>query len=58
MNVTEEYIKKIQSELTKEQFQKLVYYLSIEHLSELKELAKIKVYNGFIKKCGFITKKI
>ena len=53
----EEYIKKIQSELTEEQFQKLVYYLSIEHLSELKELAKIKVYNGFIKKMRIYNKK-
>ncbi len=46
--ITEEDIKKIQSELTEEQFQDFVYFLSKDKLLELKELARKKCKNKFV----------
>lgn len=46
--ITEEDIKKIQSELTEEQFQHFVYFLSKDKLLELKELARKKCKNKFV----------
>ena len=46
--ITEEDIKKIQSELTEEQFQKLVYFCSKDRLLELKELARKKCKTKFV----------
>ena len=47
--ITEEDIKKIQSELTEEQMKQLVYLLQKDKLIELKELARIKCKNKFVK---------
>ena len=46
--ITEEDIKKIQSELTEEQFKKLVYFCSKDRLLELKELARKKCKTKFV----------
>ncbi len=46
--ITEEDIKKIQSELTEEQFQQFVYFLSRDKLLELKELARKKCKSKFV----------
>ena len=46
--ITEEDIKKIQSELTEEQFQKLIYFCSKDRLLELKELARKKCKTKFV----------
>lgn len=46
--ITAEDIKKIQSELTEEQFEKLVYYLAKDKLIELKELARKKCKKKFV----------
>lgn len=45
---TQEYIAKVQSELTEEQFQKLMYYCSKDKFLELKELARKKCKIKFI----------
>lgn len=55
--IIEEDIKKIQSELTVEQFQRLTYFLSKDHLYELKELARKKVKNKFIRPMRTYNKK-
>ena len=47
--ITEEDIKKIQSELTEEQMKQLVYLLQKDKLIELKELARKKCKNKFVK---------
>lgn len=47
--ITEEDIKKIQSELTEEQMKQLVYLLQKDKLVELKELARKKCKNKFVK---------
>lgn len=46
--ITAEDIKKIQSELTEEQFEKLVYYLAKDKIIELKELARKKCKKKFV----------
>lgn len=46
--ITQEYIERIKSELTEEQFQRLVYFCSENNFSELKELARKKCKNKFI----------
>lgn len=46
--ITEEDIKKIQSELTEEQIQKLIYFCSKDRLLELKELARKKCKTKFV----------
>lgn len=46
--ITEEDIKKIQSELTDEQFKQLLYYCSKDKLLELKELARNKCKSKFV----------
>ena len=46
--ITEEDIKKMQSELTKEQFEQLIYYCSKDRLLELKELARKKCRIKFV----------
>lgn len=46
--ITEEDILKIQSELTKTEFQKLIYYLKKDNLYELKELARNKTIKKFV----------
>ena len=54
---TDNIIKNIQSELTVEQLQNLIYFLSEDHLSELKELARKKVKNKFIRPMRHYNKK-
>ena len=46
--ITEEDIKKIQSELTEEQWKQFVYFLSKDKLLELKELARKKCKSKFV----------
>ena len=46
--ITEEDIKRIQSELTEEQFQKLIYFCSKDRVLELKELARKKCKTKFV----------
>lgn len=46
--ITEEDIKKIQSELTEEQWKQFVYFLSKDKLLELKELARKKCKTKFV----------
>ena len=46
--ITAEDIKKIQSELTEEQWKQFVYFLSKDKLVELKELARKKCKNKFV----------
>lgn len=49
MKITEKYIKKLQLELTNEQYQRVLYYLTDNHLMELKELARRKVIDKFVR---------
>lgn len=46
--ITEDDIKKIQSELTEEQWKQFVYFLSKDKLLELKELARKKCKSKFV----------
>lgn len=55
--ITEEDIKRFQSKLNSEQAQKLLNFLSEENLSELKELARKKVKNKFIRPMRTYNKK-
>lgn len=47
--ITDEDIKKIKNQLTDEQFNKLIYYISKNKILELKDLARKKVINKAIK---------
>lgn len=55
--ITDNIIKDIQSELTIEQLQNLIHFLSENHLPELKELARKKVKNKFIRPMRHYNKK-
>lgn len=55
--IDEKYIEKIENELTEEQFNKLIYYLSKDKLMELKELTRKKVKNRFVIKMRKYIKK-
>lgn len=46
--ITSEDILKIRAELTEEEFQKLVYYLSKDNILELKEIARKKAKKNFV----------
>ena len=60
--ITEEDVKKIQSELTEDQIRQLIYLLQKDKLVELKELArkkcKIKFPNHISSRKGFLWRQI
>ena len=57
--ITKEDVLKIQEELTEEQMKQLVYYISKDHLLELRDLAREKVKYKFIAKMRwYITRFI
>ena len=47
--LTDEDIEKIEKELGKEKFQELVNYIAKGNILELKEIARKKVQNKFVK---------